>query len=232
METFRFFMKMAFGLFVFSTQTFAVDCGPIVVDCAAGRIQISGLPKTSRCGEPDRIDCGLPTRNSPEGSPGWIGGKHAGRIVPNGIRIEGINGMGDSGGGKVFHTSNVWNDNSCPKRQTWGRGCITVGPEVIRRLRECKGSQLTIKGAKGGTVSRGYAARDRQELLNQRNNRSSNPGTKPEIKAEERPKSKWSGIAYQPNVDAAKSLTLKPTFEPARSSKPITSFSEAASGSF
>jgi hypothetical protein len=215
METPGFFTKLIFGLLILSSQAFAADCGPIVVDCAAGRISISGLPSKGMCGEVDRIDCGLPTRNSPEGRPGRIGGKHHGTIVPDGVAIEGINGMGQSGGGKVFHTSNVWNDNSCPKRQTWGRGCITVGPEVIRRLRKCEGSQLTIVGAKGGTVSRGYAAKDRQELINQRNSRNSNaapavapkveiktglPSGKTEIKAEiEKPKAKWSGRAYQPD---------------------------------
>lgn len=183
MEITKVLTKLA--LILFSTHAFAVDCGPIVVDCKAGKISLSGLPKTGMCGEADRIDCGLPTRNSPEGKPGWVGGRHSGKIVPDGIRIEGINGMGDSGGGKVFHTSNVWNDNSCPKRKTWGRGCITVGPEVIRRLRQCKGSPLTIVGASGGVVSKGYAAKDRQELLNQRHNRDQNAAPKAAVKRAE-----------------------------------------------
>lgn len=215
METPGFFTKLIFGLSLLSGQAFAVDCGPIVVDCRAGTISISGLPAKGRCGDPTIIDCGDPTRNSPEGKPGWLGGDHNGTVVPHGVRIEGINGMGDSGGAKVFHTSNVWNDNSCPKRKTWGQGCITVGPEVIRRLRQCRGSELTIKGARGGTISKGYANKNRNELISQRNNRNTNttpvpepkveiktglPSGKTEIKAEiEKPKSKWSGRAYQPD---------------------------------
>lgn len=205
-------------LSLFSGDAFAEDCGPIIVDCREGRISMSGLPAKGSCGEPDRIDCGLPTRNSPPGYPGRIGGRHKGPVVPNGIRIEGINGMGDSGGGKVFHTSNVWNDNSCPKLKTWGQGCITVGPEVIRRLRQCKGSQLIIKNARGGTVSRGYADKNRQELISQRNNRNtySAPKTIPEVKSQpkveiraeiEKPKSKWSGRAYDPEAGFSKAAS-------------------------
>ena len=163
-------MKSKIALLLMSlfsaSSVLAADCGTITVDCKSGRISIPGLQKYSgSCGEADRINCGKPTVNSPEGHPGRIGGKHAGRIVPNGQRIEGIPGMGDSGGGKVFHTANPRNLNSCPKAANWGQGCITVTNAALQRLRQCVGSSLIIKNASAARISRAEAKANVRELM-------------------------------------------------------------------
>ena len=96
-------------------------------------------------GQVSKIDCGKPGHVTHDGI-GKIGRYHCGHIVPNGIRIEGIPGMGDDGGGKVFHSVS-WG----PKGLNDSRGCIHVTPAVRTLLHRCAGSKLTITGADQGT---------------------------------------------------------------------------------
>lgn len=138
----------------FTTLAHAENCGTVVVDCEAKKITLPGLQERSHCGRADAIDCGYSTVNTPldkdgDPIPGEIGGGHNTRKVPHGIEILNILGMGNSGGGKVFHTPNPYNLASCPKGKTWGLGCISITSEALKRLQECKGSKLVIKNAHG-----------------------------------------------------------------------------------
>lgn len=137
----------------------AADCLTVEVDCRAHTVKMQGLVIGQRgpCGDESKINCGRTTKNGT----GRIGGKHRGPIVPNGVRIEGIRGMGDSGGGRVFHTPNPRNENSCPRGVDNTKGCITVSKTVMERLRRCGGVPLKItnaKGGGGGNNSRGPAS--------------------------------------------------------------------------
>lgn len=75
---------------------------------------------------------------------GKVGGPHKGNVVKRGVRIENCAGMGDSGGGKVFHLGSLTQDVSC--------GCIHVDVASLRKLEtECKDAALNISGNGGST---------------------------------------------------------------------------------
>ncbi len=120
-------------MFLDGTEAFGrSDCN-VKINCSTHVITVLG--KTSR------IDCGKPGHVSYNGV-GRIGGYHKGKIVKNGIRIEGIRGMGDSGGGKVIHSVS-WG----PKGLNDSKGCIHVTPTTRDTLHQCQGSRLVITGA-------------------------------------------------------------------------------------
>ncbi len=119
-------------------------CGDITVNCSTHMISFSGVrvPASDRV-----INCGK--KGTTKDGVGTIGGIHNGRRVPNGVQINGIRGMGASGGGRVFH-SPWWNGNMKPTGLNSSRGCIHVAPSVLALLKRCKGSKLTIKNSYGG----------------------------------------------------------------------------------
>lgn len=120
------------------------DCD-VRVDCSTHQILVRGRASLIDCGKP-----GHRTRNGV----GRVGGFHSGRVVHNGIRIEGIPGMGDSGGGRVFHSVS-WG----PKGLNDSNGCIHVLPRVRDELHRCEGSHLSIVGAdRSPRAPRGYRA--------------------------------------------------------------------------
>ncbi|NCN42036.1 hypothetical protein GW916_12395 [bacterium] len=122
------------------------QCKSVKVDCRTHRIYIEGAQLSKR---DSVIDCGANGKTI--NGTGTIGGLHRGRAVKDGVRIEGILGMGDSGGGKVFHTP-WWNPGQMPKGVDGSKGCVRTSPNVLRILKTCKGASLTITG--GTTRSR------------------------------------------------------------------------------
>ncbi len=141
----KFLAKSLLGAtsIMISDAAFAA-CGNVIVDCATHRIVIGGKSLSAR---ESVIDCGRPglTKNGM----GKIGGRHSGRRVKDGVAIDNFPGMGQSGGGKVFHTV-FWRNPPWPKGQDASRGCIRISPPVLAILKTCKGSNLQIKNAKGG----------------------------------------------------------------------------------
>jgi len=127
-------------------SVFNGSCSSVHVDCATHKIQIVGanLPARDRV-----IDCGR--NGTTKNGKGTIGGPHQGRVVKDGVRIEGIIGMGDSGGGRVFHTA-WWRPGQMPVGADNSKGCVHVSPEALRVLKSCKGAPLEITG--GTTRSR------------------------------------------------------------------------------
>lgn len=134
------------------------QCQSVRVDCRTHRISIGGvnLPSSEQI-----IDCGKGGRTI-NGS-GRIGGRHHGRVVKDGVAIEGIQGMGQSGGGKVFHTA-FWRRPPLPKGENSSKGCVRVTPKVLKVLKTCKGAPLTITGgspARGGGRGNGRPKKDK-----------------------------------------------------------------------
>lgn len=119
-------------------------CGDVTVDCGSHTIHFSGVripasEKAVNCGKKGKTKDGV----------GRIGGRHSGERVKNGIQIEGIPGMGASGGGRVFHLP-WWNGNMKPTQLNSSNGCIHISPLVMALLKRCEGSKLTIKNSYGG----------------------------------------------------------------------------------
>ena len=139
----------------FALSGIVLACEKIEVDCASHTVKIDG--QLANDGNGGKINCGMSGHVSVNGS-GKIGGVHSGAIVPNGVEIEGIQGMGASGGGKVFHTPNPRDESSLPKGENSTHGCIAVSKLVLEKLRgECKGKSLAITGAdgRGGEINTG-----------------------------------------------------------------------------
>lgn len=136
----------------------AQACQSIDVDCKNHVIKIDNqVPQDNNGG---KIDCGMSGHPTVNGT-GKVGGLHHGPIVPNGVEIEGIPGMGESGGGKVFHTPNPRDESSMPRGNDSTKGCIAVSKMVLDQLRgACKGAKLTITGGgKGGEMNTGSTYR-------------------------------------------------------------------------
>jgi hypothetical protein len=122
-------------------------CGKIEVDCNAGgegkgKMKINGQDKDVGCGAgKGGKDCkgdGLTATCE-----GKVGGEHNGPVVQGGVEIENCQGMGASGGGKVFHKGDTSKPSTC--------GCIAVDEDTLQILFGCAGSDLSIKGNGGGT---------------------------------------------------------------------------------
>lgn len=113
------------------------QCGKVEVDCSTHKIKIGG-------GQEKTINCGK--NGTTKSGTGKVGGKHSGPIVKDGVRIEGIAGMGDSGGGRVFHLPF---GGSQPTGSDSTKGCIAVDRETLTKLKSCKGATLSIKGNGG-----------------------------------------------------------------------------------
>lgn len=118
------------------------DCGPIYVDCLTHKIKIGSMEKTVNCGAAGKTPS---TR-------GVVGGPHHGEIVPDGVDIR-AKGMGQDGGGKVFHTPNPRDPSSVPTGVNNSKGCVTVDLETLNKLKTCEGSPLEIIGSDGSTDS-------------------------------------------------------------------------------
>ncbi len=129
------------GLRSASQTSFNGACSQVHVDCSTHRIRIIGASISSA---DQVIDCGK--NGTTKNGEGTIGGLHRGRTVKDGVRIEGILGMGDSGGGRVFHTA-WWNPGQMPTGVNSSKGCIRVSPNVLKILKKCKGARLSITGA-------------------------------------------------------------------------------------
>lgn len=125
-------------------------CGSVKVDCSTHRISFTGSVRVSA--RELVIDCGR--GGTTKSGTGWVGGRHSGPRVKDGVRIEGIQGMGDSGGGRVFHTT-FWDKtgNTLPTGVNSSAGCIRLSPKVFKFMKKCKGSPLSIigSGGRGGT---------------------------------------------------------------------------------
>ena len=142
-----------------SGDAFASTQCDVQVDCSTHEITVLG--------ETSRIDCGKPGHVTRNGV-GRIGGYHHGRIVPNGIEIEGIPGMGASGGGKVLHSVS-WG----PRGLNQSNGCIHVLPQVRDVLHQCQGSRISITGANSGYQEpRSYRRTHRHRRHHRRHRRS------------------------------------------------------------
>jgi hypothetical protein len=118
-------------------------CGSVKVDCATHKISIIPVNINPRAAV---IDCGRMglTKNGI----GMVGGLHSGSVVKDGVNIQ-IPGMGESGGGKVFHTC-FWRQDPRPTGQNSSAGCVHTSPAVLAKLKTCKGSPLEIVNAEGG----------------------------------------------------------------------------------
>lgn len=132
------FFILAIMMFYFLDESRAA-CGTVSVDCGTHMIQIGGHRA--------KIDCGAPGRT--KNGVGKIGGRHKGELIKDGVAIDNFPGMGQSGGGKVFHTV-FWRRPPNPTGVDASRGCVRVDPNTLRILKGCKGSPLVIRNAKGG----------------------------------------------------------------------------------
>lgn len=132
------------SLIMYGSSSFA--CGQVEVDCSSFLIKIDGQPAED--GNGGKIDCGKD--NKTKNGDGKGGGPHSGPIVKDGVDIQSP-GMGQQGGGKVFHTPNPDDKSSLPSGANSTKGCVAVSNTVLEKLKnECKGKPLKIVGAGSG----------------------------------------------------------------------------------
>lgn len=125
------------------------SCSKVEVDCSTHKIKVDGKEETIGCG----------ANNATKNGQGKVGGKHSGQVVTRGVDIKSP-GMGQDGGGKVFHTKDP---KGCaegePPPQDTSKGCIIVSCELLKKLETCEGASLTITGAGGGGGSGSSSSR-------------------------------------------------------------------------
>jgi hypothetical protein len=112
------------------------DCGKIMIDCHTHKMTIGNSP-------PKTINCGA--NGTTPSTKGVVGGPHKGEIVKDGVDIR-APGMGQDGGGKVFHTPNPDDKSSVPQGNDSTKGCIAVDNEDLEKLKKCKDAPLEIIG--------------------------------------------------------------------------------------
>lgn len=121
-------------------------CKKAVVDCKSHTMTFGEGSGAKKYG----IQCGPPTRNS-GAVPGKLGKCDRWGTVGDWCQVEGIDGMGKSGGMKIFH---CMPGGPQPKGDR-GLGCITVTREVLVQINRCGGNtDLTIKNAAGGITAK------------------------------------------------------------------------------
>ena len=93
-------------------------------------------------------------RASTKSGTGRVGPIHWGKLVPRGIQIRGIRGMGNDGGGKVFHTSNRNGSGRTPRGANSSEGCIHISPKIQKILEnKCRGARLKVTGNKEAAIA-------------------------------------------------------------------------------
>lgn len=111
------------------------ECGPVTVDCHIHKIKFKDVEAVINCG----------ANGTTPNTKGKVGGPHKGEIVKDGVDIK-APGMGQDGGGKVFHTPNPDDKSSVPTGVDNTKGCIGVDNEVLEKLKKCEGAPLEIIG--------------------------------------------------------------------------------------
>jgi hypothetical protein len=122
---------------LFGASAYA-SCDSVKVNCQTHKIEIDD-------GDEKAVDCGA--GGSTPTTHGTVGGPHNGDIVKDGVEIN-APGMGNDGGGKVFHT---WEVNgkatdTQPTGQDTTQGCIAVDLETLNKLKTCKDAKLDVIG--------------------------------------------------------------------------------------
>lgn len=112
------------------------SCGDIKVDCSSHQMTIGS-------DSPVSIDCGK-NGATPSGI-GKVGSLHSGEVVKDGVKVEGIGNMFETG--KVFHLPPGGGE---PTKSDNSKGCIHVNEKTLSKLKTCQGSSLSIAGSDGG----------------------------------------------------------------------------------
>lgn len=139
-------------------------CRNVKADCQSGVLDIDGWKTRISCGRNGTTKSGF----------GRVGGYHGnwdGAKVPCGTAINGISGMGQSGGGRVFHTR----DGNCgkysraaPPYSHQSKGCIIVTVEAQAKLHKCRGARLQVIGTNRGRIRHASAKRKHRRRISSR----------------------------------------------------------------